>query len=121
MAHGEFAHLEIPADDPAAVIPFYAGVFGWNIQPMEGMDDYHAFMTGPGNSGGAIGKRGASVSDRLRVYIDVTSIDDALEAAARLGGSVRESKTEIPGMGWFAVIADPEGGEMALYQAAPAG
>ena len=51
----------------------------------------------------------------------MTSIDDALEAATRLGGSVRESKTEIPGMGWFAVIADPEGGEMALYQAAPAG
>jgi uncharacterized protein len=121
MAHGEFAHMEIPADDPAAVIPFYAGVFGWKIAPMEGMDDYLTFMTGPGNSGGAIGKRGASVSDRLRVYIDVASIDEAVETATRLGGSVHEPKTSIPGMGWFAVIADPEGGEMALYEAAPAG
>ena len=121
MAHGEFAHMEIPADEPAILIPFYAGVFGWKIAPVEGFDDYHAFMTGPGNSGGAIGKRGVSVADRLRVYIDVASIDDALETATRLGGSVREPRTEIPGMGWFAVIADPEGGEMALFEAAPSG
>jgi predicted enzyme related to lactoylglutathione lyase len=121
MAHGEFAHMEIPADDPAAVIPFYAGVFGWKIAPMEGFDDYHAFMTGPGNSGGAIGKRGVSVADRLRVYIDVVSIDDALATATRLGGSVSVPKTEIGGMGWYAAITDPEGGEMALFEAAPAG
>ena len=121
MAHGEFAHMEIPADEPAILIPFYAGVFGWKIAPVEGFNDYHAFMTGPGNSGGAIGKRGVSVADRLRVYIDVASIGDALETATRLGGSVREPRTEIPGMGWFAVIADPEGGEMALFEAAPSG
>jgi uncharacterized protein len=121
MAQGEFAHMEIPADDPAAVIPFYAGVFGWKISTMDGMDDYHVFLSGPGNSGGAIGKRGVNVADHLRVYIDVPSIEAALVTATQLGGSVREMKTEIPGMGWFAVIADPEGGEMALYEAMPGG
>ncbi len=30
-------------------------------------------------------------------------------------------KTAIGGMGWYAVLADPEGGEIALYEAAPAG
>jgi uncharacterized protein len=121
MAQGEFAHLEIPADDPAVVIPFYAGVFGWKISLMDGMDDYHVFMSGPGNSGGAIGRRGVNVAEHLRAYIDVDSIDVTLETVARLGGSVREPKTEIPGIGWFAVIADPEGGEMALYEAVPGG
>ena len=118
--HGEFAHIEIPASVPEAVAPFYAGVFGWKIAPMPGFDDYHAFMTGPGQSGGAIGKRGASVGEALRVYFSVDSIDQALVVAKELGGSVAVKKTAIGDMGWFAVVADPEGGEMALYEAVPA-
>jgi predicted enzyme related to lactoylglutathione lyase len=29
---------------------------------------------------------------------------------------VKEAKQEIPGMGWFAVVNDPEGNEVGLFQ-----
>ena len=36
--HGEFSHIEFPADDVERAKAFYAGVFGWSFESMEGMD-----------------------------------------------------------------------------------
>ena len=47
-------------------------------------------------------------------------MDDALAAATSNGGSVKEPKQEIPGMGWFAVVVDPEGSEVGLFQSSRA-
>jgi predicted enzyme related to lactoylglutathione lyase len=33
------------------------------------------------------------------------------------GGKILAPKTEIPGMGWFAFFADPNGNRLALYRA----
>jgi predicted enzyme related to lactoylglutathione lyase len=82
---------------------------------MEGMSDYYLFRTSEGY-GGAVGKRDVSTGHILRIYIEVSSIDDALAAATRTGGTVKEPKTEIQGMGWFAVVVDPEGSEVGLFQ-----
>jgi predicted enzyme related to lactoylglutathione lyase len=71
--------------------------------------------------GGGIGKRGVTTGQVVRDYIEVTSIEDALTAAERTGGSVKEPKSEIPGMGWFAVLNDPEGNEVGLFQSSRAG
>ena len=84
------------------------------------MPDYWVFRFADG-FGGAVGKRGVSTGQVVRDYIEVDSIEDALAAAARTGGSVKEPKQEIPGMGWFAVLTDPEGNEVGLFQSAPAG
>ena len=57
----------------------------------------------------------------MRDYIEVSSIEEALAAAERTGGSVKEPKSEIPGLGWFAVVIDPEGSEVGLFQSSAAG
>ena len=120
MAHGEINHIEFPADDPERAMAFYAAVAGWEFSAMEGMPDYWVFRSGEGY-GGAVGKRGVSVGQVLRDYITVDSIEDALAAATRTGGTIKEPKTEIPGMGWFAVVIDPEGSEVGLFQGSAAG
>jgi predicted enzyme related to lactoylglutathione lyase len=43
-------------------------------------------------------------------------MDDALAAATRTGGTVKEPKQEIQGMGWFAVVIETEGSEVGLFQ-----
>lgn len=69
---------------------------------------------------GAIGKRGVMAPERLRTYVNVDSIDETLPKVTGLGGTVIEAKREIDGMGWYAVFADSEGNELALWET-PAG
>ena len=120
MAHGEINHVEFPADDPERAKAFYAAVAGWEFSEMPEFPDYHLFRTAEGY-GGAIGKRDVSTGHILRIYIEVSSMDDALAAATRTGGSVKEPKQEIQGMGWFAVVIDTEGSEVGLFQSNRAG
>lgn len=115
MAHGEINHIEFPADDTDRAKQFYGAVAGWEFGEMEGFPDYYMFRTSEGY-GGAIGKRDVSTGHSLRIYIEVNSIEDALAASERTGGMTKEPKTEIPGMGWFAVVTDPEGSDVGLFQ-----
>jgi uncharacterized protein len=115
MAHGEINHIEFPADDPQRAMRFYEAVAGWQFSAMDGMPDYWVFRSGEGYGGG-VGKRGVSVGTVVRDYIEVASIEVALSATQRTGGTVTEQKTEIPGMGWFAVVHDPEGNEVGLFE-----
>jgi predicted enzyme related to lactoylglutathione lyase len=121
MTHGEYAHIEIPADDPARAQRFYEGVFGWNFQAMEGFPDYFLYTTAAGEDGvgGAIGKRDVSAPHDIRNYVHVDSIEDSVAKVTQLGGQVIEGKAEVPGQGWYAVIADSEGNRFALWQSLP--
>lgn len=120
MAHGQINHIEFPADDPERAMRFYEAVAGWQFSAMEGMPDYWVFRYADG-FGGGLGRRGVTTGPIIRDYIEVDSIEDALAAAERTGGTVKERRTEIPGMGWYAVVDDPEGNEVGLFQSARAG
>ena len=115
MAAGQISHIEFPADDPDRARRFYSAVAGWEFGEMEGFPDYWLFRSGEG-TGGAIGRRGVSVGEVIRNYIEVASIDAALEAATRHGGTVVTGRTEVPGQGWYAVLLDSEGNEIALWE-----
>jgi predicted enzyme related to lactoylglutathione lyase len=121
MSRGEFNHVEIPADDTARAKRFYGALLGWQFEEMEGFPDYHLFRSGPGELGGAIGKRGESAGTVLRAYVTVDAIDPALEVVRANGGRVKTERTEIQGQGWYAVIDDPEGNEIGLYEFLPSG
>jgi uncharacterized protein len=121
MAGVQFNHLEIPADDPARAKRFYAELFGWEFTEMPGFDDYYLFDMGViERSGGAIGMRGQSTGDKLRIYLVVDAIDATVAKVPGLGGSVTTPRTEIPGQGWYAVINDSEGTELGLFERQPA-
>ena len=120
MAHGQFSHLEIPADDLDRARRFYTEVFGWELGDVEGMPDYPLFTFGQiDSSGGAIGKRGENAGDRMRVYLSVDAIDPVLDRVTAMGGTVTTPRTDIPGQGWFAVFSDTEGNEFGLFENLP--
>lgn len=118
MAHGEINHIEFPADDPERAMRFYEAVAGWAFAKMDGPSDYWMFRSGEGHGGG-LGRRGVTAGPTVRNYIEVDSVEAALVAAEGSGGSTKEPKTAIPGMGWYAVVIDPEGSEIGLFEAAP--
>lgn len=113
--HGEFSHIEFPADDLERAKGFYAKVFGWKFEAMEGMDDYFLYDAGPGDLGGGIGVRGVNAPSGVRNYIAVDSVDDSVAIALANGGTLVTPKTDI-GVGWYAAIKDTEGNELGLYR-----
>jgi len=120
MAHGEINHVEFPADDLERAKRYYAAIAGWEFGEMKEFPDYALFRTSEGY-GGAIGKRDVSTGHILRIYIEVDSMDAALAASDANGGTTKEPKQEIQGMGWFAVVVDPEGSEVGLFQSSRPG
>ncbi len=120
MATGEITHIELPSDDLERAQSFYAELFGWPMQRVPDMPDYVMFQSGPGESGGAIGKRGVSAPERIRFYVEVESLDVTVARTKELGGSVAVEITDVPGQGRFAAIIDTEGNEIGLWEAAPA-
>jgi len=49
-------------------------------------------------------------------YISVESVDEYSKKIEKLGGKVTVPKQGIPGIGWFAVVIDPEGNPFAIMQ-----
>lgn len=116
MAKGEITHVEFPADDPERAKRFYGAVAGWEFGEMTEFPDYHLFRNGE-RSGGAIGRRGQSTGQVIRLYITVDSLEEACAAAEANGGAVLEQPSDIGGgMGRFAVVRDTEGSEVGLWQ-----
>lgn len=116
-------HFEIPASDPARIASFYEQLFGWKFTKYEagtmGTMDYwlisHKDATSPDDTMGGLYKRNTPQEQFLN-YISVKSVDDSLAKANSLGAKVLMAKQEIPNVGWFGVLSDPDGNNFALFQ-----
>ncbi|MFQ5922106.1 MAG: VOC family protein [Anaerolineales bacterium] len=114
-------HLEISADDPNAAAEFYSKVFGWKIEVEESMN-YVQFMAEEGGIGGAFTQvEENNPAGTLVPYVMTDDINASLEKVGSLGGSTIVPKTEIPGIGHFAVFSDPTGNNIGLYSGNPEG
>ncbi len=116
-------HFEIPAENIEKLRKFYADLFGWKFQKMEGQSEYwmigtvpideKGMPTRPGVNGGMWKKQKGMKPVN---YISVESADDFVKKIQKLGGKVTVPKTEIPGIGWYAVAEDPEGNAFGILQ-----
>lgn len=114
----EFCHIEIPTTDIEKSKKFYADVFGWKLTH-DPKSDYWMFDGGGGVAGGFVNQPYIG-SGTILPYIAVASIESILERIVAAGGAVFTPKTEIPGMGWYAVFRDPVGVKVGLYVSAQA-
>lgn len=115
MAHGDITHIDIPADDMDRAKGFYSGVFGWQIAEVPGYEGYPMWRAPNEISGGGIANRAMGIT-RVRSYVEVDSIDDALAKVVELGGKVTMEKAPISPTSWWAAFEDTEGNEMGLYE-----
>jgi len=114
-------HFEIPSDDPERAVRFYSELFGWEFQKWEGPMDYWLVTTGnkdePGINGGLMARQDASQG--VTYVVDVPSVDEYLARAEAAGGSVVVPKMPVPGVGWVAYVADPDGNVTGMMQEDP--
>jgi predicted enzyme related to lactoylglutathione lyase len=92
---------------------FYADVVGWSIAPagIKGTGDYRILTApdGQGVGGMMTLPEGAPMKPGWFCYIGVTDVDGTAEKIKSLGGSVLMEAQDIPGVGRFAMVADPQG------------
>ena len=105
-----FIWYELATTDKPAAEAFYGAVVGWKLQRFEGGPDYTVLGAPDGNVGG-IGhvppEPGATPG--WSGYIGVDDVDAVAARIKKAGGSIVRPPDDIPGVGRFAVVADPQG------------
>ncbi len=107
---------ELATSDTTEAKNFYTKVFGWNAVTKEyGPTVYTEFYLGEPAEGKAIGgmlQMGAEwgkMPSHWMVYFAVGDCEAAVEKAQSLGATIMVSPTDVPNVGRFALIQDPQG------------
>jgi uncharacterized protein len=115
---GRFVWHELMTTDPQGAGAFYAKVLPWKTQP-SGMPDYTLWVSGKTQAAGLMAQpesaRQAGAPPSWLVYIGTPDVDATAAAAERLGGKVLKAPADIPNVGRFAVLADPQGAAFAVF------
>ena len=117
MQHGAFSWNELMTTDVNAAKKFYSALFGWSMHEVPSCDigytmakvgdkDAAGIMSIPPDYKGAPPVWGS--------YVTVDDVDSQASKAEQLGGKVVLPAQDIPEVGRFAVISDPQGAILSL-------
>ena len=119
MSDGSFVWYELMTSDAEAASAFYAKVVGWSMAD--------AGMPGIRYTLAKVGER--QVAGLMDVppglesgpvtwfgYVLVADVDKMVERVREMGGALHRPPADIPGVGRFAVVADPQGATFMLFQ-----
>ena len=114
-----FCWNELMTTDTVKDKEFYTSVFGWgadtqNFGPME----YTMFTNGDRPAGGMLGitPEMGPIPPNWLVYFAVDDCDAKAQKAAELGGTIMKPADDIPGIGRFAILTDPQGSAFAIIK-----
>jgi predicted enzyme related to lactoylglutathione lyase len=117
---GRFLWHDLMTTDQGAAGEFYGKVTGWTTQPFDAESDYSLWVTPSGPRGGASvlseDAQSAGTPPHWLVHIGTPDIESTVEDAKRLGGRVITEISDIPEVGKYAVLADPQGAVFGVYQ-----
>jgi predicted enzyme related to lactoylglutathione lyase len=115
---GSFVWYELLTSDPSKALDFYTEVVGWTTQPFA--PEYTMFLGSQGPIGGATklpeqaAKMGSPPHWMANVQVD--DVDATVALVGKLGGQVLVPPNDIPDVGRFAVIADPQGASISVFR-----
>ncbi len=117
---GTIGWIDLTVPDAVGVRDFYAAVVGWTATPvdMDGYDDYCVAPEGREEPvAGICHARGENASQPAQwmMYVIVTDLAASLDACRANGGTVVVEPREL-GAARMAVIRDPAGAVLGLYQ-----
>ncbi|WP_439817694.1 VOC family protein [Zavarzinia sp. CC-PAN008] len=119
--HGAFVWYELVTPDTAAAAAFYGNVIGWGTQDGGSPDmDYTLFTMGSDLAAGLMAPPpGMDMGPVWIGYVAVDDVDATAAKATALGGTVHQPPHDIPGVGRFAIIGDPQGAVLAIFRGGP--
>ena len=108
---GAFSWSELLTGDPDQAAAFYGPLFGWTFEKMDMGMPYQVIKANGTSVGGIMGKPpGAeSMPPAWGCYVTVADADATARRCAELGGKVLHGPADIPTVGRFVVLQDPQG------------
>jgi predicted enzyme related to lactoylglutathione lyase len=121
MKQGDFVWYELCTTDPVAAATFYSKVVGWTVKSsgMPGMD-YSLLCLGDRPITGVMTLPPAQMPPRpvWFGYIAADDVDAKANEIEAAGGTIHKAPQDIPTIGRFAVVADPQGAAFMLFKGA---
>lgn len=115
--HGAFSWNELLTTDVAGAKAFYGELLGWTLQDnnSHGMP-YTLAKIGEEMVGGimAMPQQAQGMPPMWGGYVTVDDVDALIPRVERLGGKIIAPPMDIPDVGRFAVIQDPQGALLSL-------
>jgi predicted enzyme related to lactoylglutathione lyase len=118
-AKGTFIWYELATTDGTAAEKFYASVLGWKSKDMSGPGGTYTIVSaGPADVGGIWTMpremAPAGTGATWLPYIGVDDVDGFTKRVQAAGGAVKRAPEDIPGIGRFSVVTDPQGAPFML-------
>jgi predicted enzyme related to lactoylglutathione lyase len=121
QAPGTFCWHELLTSDVENAKGFYGDVVGWGADDLDmgEMGTYTRWKAGGADAGGLLAMPAdAEAPPNWLVYVAVADAAAAVAKVEAAGGVVYVPATPIPGVGTFAVLADPQGAAFGILQPA---
>lgn len=121
---GKHVWFELTTTDLKAAETFYASVAGW-VPRDSGMPGMQYTMVGPADHAVA---GMMALTDDMKAhgacpawtgYVAVDDVDAAAAQTQRLGGRMIVPPQDIPGVGRFSIVSDPQGAVLSLFKGTP--
>jgi predicted enzyme related to lactoylglutathione lyase len=114
-APGALSWDELVSPDLDGSAAFYSELFGWKIEPLEGMEmPYRMIKKADGSNNGGMRPTMENEPPYWLVYFGIDDINAAVGRASERGGRALVGPMDI-GMGQIAVLQDPQGAVFALF------
>jgi uncharacterized protein len=107
--------VDVLAPDPAAAVGFYGDVLGWEFDG-PGPGQYFVAQVRGRDVAGVGGQPAGDAPVAWNTYVSVSSVDQAAEVASAAGGQELVAPFDVLPAGRVAVIADPSGAALGLWE-----
>jgi predicted enzyme related to lactoylglutathione lyase len=117
---GRIVWHELLTSDPKAAMAFYTHVVGWKTQSWD--NDYTMWVGDQGPLGGTMTlpepakKMGAP--PHWTSHVEVANVDATVAEVKKRGGHIYVEPQDVPKVGRFAVIGDPQGASISIMSSA---
>jgi uncharacterized protein len=111
---GTFCRVDLMTSDPEGAEAFYRGLFGWESETPAG--GFRAQRLGGADVAGISAQPAGGGPPYWLSSVAVADADDAVARAGELGGALVVAPVDVMDLGRMAVIRDPQGAALGLWQ-----
>lgn len=123
-AHGVPGWVDLATPDPAAAKAFYAELFGWDYtdEPTDQPGVDYTMARRDGRSAAGMMQlspemAAAGMPPVWTTYVNVDDLDATVEKVEGAGGTVMQPPMDVMDSGRMAIVADPAGAVVGMWQA----
>jgi uncharacterized protein len=118
MSQSRFVWHQLDTSDPNAAKSFYKSLLGWTFKDndMGGMTYTEIGLNGASFGGIMAQMDPPGIPPHWGAYLYTDDVDAGAEQVKQLGGQIFYGPEDIPNVGRFAVVADPQGATFNLFK-----